>query len=269
MTGICLLLSWGKNLQHKKYTLSHWYSSDIRITLCCIINTHLNHWRSMSSCTQGMWSHHCNDCILSSSRNIVNMSKDWPNNTQLHITGITYYCTHNNKEQDSHSHCMLSHSKKTYCCKKRNCLGWFMNIHRSLVVYIGNICCRLCQGKIQHGIECRKTQSYSKYNLKVQINKSDICYQHQDNTHPDIVNIGCCWDNVSSQECYQNRSNICGQYYQGSNCPDRQGKLRKSCIIDSRGCLLHIWDKFHLLSPGNTCQGMLYMWMNRCMCNNH
>jgi len=87
---------------------------------------------------------------------------------------------------------MLCHSNKTYCCKKHNCLGLFINTHRILVVCIDGICCQLCRGKIQHGIECRKMQSYSKYNLKEQINKSGICYQSQDNTHPDIVNIGCC-----------------------------------------------------------------------------
>lgn len=146
----------------------------------------------MNSCIQGMWSHHCSDCILSLLRNIVNKLKDWPNNTQLHIINIKCYCTHNNKEQDLHNHCILSHSNKTYCCKKHNCLGLFMNRHHILVVCIDGICCHLCRGKIQHGIVCRKMESYNKYNPKVQINKSDKCCQYRGNTHPDIVNIGCC-----------------------------------------------------------------------------
>ena len=200
---------------------------------------------------------------------IENISKDRPNNTQLHITDIKCYCTHNNKEQDSHNHCILCHSNKTYYCKKHNCLGLFMNRHHNLVVCIDGICCHWCQGRIQRDIECRKMESYSKYNLKEQINKSDMCCQCRDNTHPDIVNIECCWDSVNNLECYQNRSNICDRWYPKSSCLDRQCKLTKSCIIGIRECLLRIWDKFHFLSPSKTYRGMLCMWMNRYMCNNH
>ena len=236
MIGIYPWLNWGKSLQNKKYTLNRWYSFDIQIRLCCIINKRLNRLQNMNSCIQGMWCHHCSDCILSWLMSIESMLKDWPNNTQLHITDIKCYCTHSNKEQDLHNHYILCHSKKTYCCKKHNCLGLFKNTHHILIVCIDGICCHLCRGKIRLGIVCRKMESYSKYNPKAQINKSDMCCQYRGNTLPDIVNIGCCWDNTNIRECYQNRSNICDHCFKGSNCLGRQGKLMKSCIVDSRGC---------------------------------